>query len=84
MMDEHKITLLVDGLDMPVQEGPGRSEDGISIGQDGRHVCVVITRDGRQLSVWLAADALDYVAGLLADCITAATRAQAPSLETVQ
>lgn len=85
MSDENpRIMLRVRGCDMPVYQSAGHVHDGIAFGVLGDAVFVTISRGGRAFYVRLSGDEIDAVAGLLADAVFAATRAEAPTRGTVQ
>lgn len=82
--DNPLIPLRVVGRDMPVYQSGGHVHDGIAFGVLGDEVFVTISRGGRAFYVRLSGEEIDAVAGLLADAVFAATRAEAPTRGTVQ
>lgn len=83
-MDNQLFPVSVSGVDVPVQTTSGHYADGIAFGQYGGAVFITITHAQQALYVRLEGDRLDTVAGLLADCIARATRAEHPELGTIQ
>lgn len=85
MSDENPlIPLRVVGRDMPVYQSGGHVHDGIAFGVLGDEVFITISRSGRAFYVRLSGEEIDVVAGLLADAVFAATRAEAPTLGSMQ
>lgn len=74
------IALEVKGVSL----SPGNDEDGIAVGHMGGNVFITITRGGMAHYVRLQGDDIDIVAGLMADAMSAATRAAPPTEVTCQ
>lgn len=78
------IALKVQGVDLPVRRAPGNDADGIAIGHMGNEVFITISYRGDAYYVRLGGDDIDLVAHLMANAMSIATRADAPSMETRQ
>lgn len=84
-MDKNMLPIQTQGLDLPVATSMGDHEqNGIAFGTHNGRVLISIVKDGHGLSVWLGGDDIDLAAGMLAVAVEDATRAEAPSLRSVQ
>lgn len=84
MNDNQCLALEVKGLSLPVYLAPGNIQDGIAIGHMGGDVFITLSRGGKAQFVRLQGDDIDIVARLMADAMSAATRAAPPTMETRQ
>lgn len=71
-------------LPLSVAQVPAPQGDGIAIGTIDGYLSIYLVHAGTARFVHLAPEALDLVAGMLADAIGVLTRQQYPSLEAVQ
>ncbi|SCW55931.1 hypothetical protein SAMN02927924_01346 [Sphingobium faniae] len=61
-----------------------QGQSGIAFSADEGSLTIAITRDGEGLCVRLDGDEIDYVAGLLADMVHAATLQDQPVARSIQ
>ena len=67
-----------------VHELPGPGADGIAIGTINGHLSIYLSHAGSIRVIHLGPQALDVVAGLLAQAVQELNRQECPSLGTVQ
>ena len=83
-MDNELTPIPVRGQAMEISGVPGMVNDGIYVGHADGNVVIMLSSGGEGKYATLSGDMLDHVAGLIDDAICAATRAEAPSLGSMQ